>query len=85
MIDSSDPAAHVAAVVTLYVGLPDAPLRASISDQWFGRRFHDDGVTLRTVETALLLGLLCPQPDLASRCSATLPDPLAGVFPTRNR
>ncbi len=58
MSDSSDPAAYVAAVVTLYVELPDTPLRASVSDQWLAQRFHDDGVPLQVVETALLLGSL---------------------------
>ena len=59
MTTSADsPAAYVAAVVTLYVDLPDTPLRASASDQWLARRFHDDGVPLHTVETALLLGSL---------------------------
>jgi hypothetical protein len=58
MSDSSDPGAYVAAVVTLYVELPDTPLRASSSDQWLARRFHDDGVPLHLVETALLLGSL---------------------------
>jgi hypothetical protein len=33
MSDSSDPAAYVAAVVTLYAEFSDTPLRASISDQ----------------------------------------------------
>jgi len=55
---TSDPAAYVAAVVTLYVELPDTPLRPSVSDQWLAHRFHDDGVPLRVVETALLLGSL---------------------------
>jgi hypothetical protein len=58
MSDASDPAAYVATVVTLYVELPDTPLRASVSDQWLARRFHDDGVPLHVVETALLLGSL---------------------------
>jgi hypothetical protein len=58
MSDASDPAAYVAAVVTLYVELPDTPLRASVSDQWLARRLHDDGVPLHVVETALLLGSL---------------------------
>jgi hypothetical protein len=58
MSDLPDPAAYVAAVVTLYVELPDTPLRASVSDQWLARRFHDDGVPLHVVETALLLGSL---------------------------
>src|SRR5437667_6298474 len=58
MSDATDPAAYVATVVTLYVELPDTPLRASDSDQWLARRFHDDGVPLPIVETALLLGSL---------------------------
>jgi len=58
MSDPSDPASYVAAVVTLYVDLPDTPLRAGVSDQWLARRFHDDGVPLHVVETALFLGSL---------------------------
>jgi hypothetical protein len=58
MSDPSDPASYVAAVVTLYVELPDTPLRASVSDQRLARRFLDDGVPLHVVETALLLGSL---------------------------
>ena len=58
MSDACHPAAYVAAVLTLYVDLPDTPLRASVSDQWLARRFHDDGVPLHAVETALLLGSL---------------------------
>ena len=54
----SNPALYVSAVLTLYVDLPDTPLRASASDQWLARRLHDDGVPLRVVETALLLGSL---------------------------
>ncbi len=58
MSDDSGAAAYIAAVLTLYVDLPDTPLRASISDQWLARRFHDEGVPLHAVETALLLGSL---------------------------
>lgn len=58
MNDAANPAAYIAAVLTLYVDLPDTPLRASVSDQWLARRFYDDGVPLSTVETALLLGSL---------------------------
>jgi len=58
MSDAADPAAYIAAVLTLYVDLPDTPLRASVSDQWLARRLHDDGVPLHAVETALLLGSL---------------------------
>jgi len=58
MSDAADPTAYIAAVLSLYVDLPDTPLRASVSDQWLARRFHDDGVPLYAVETALLLGSL---------------------------
>lgn len=58
MSDAPGPAAYIAAVLTLYVDLPDTPLRASASDQWLARRFHDDGVPLHAVETAMLLGSL---------------------------
>ena len=54
-----DPAAaYVTAVVTLYIEMPDTPMRVSASDQWLARHFHQDGVPLETVETALLLGSL---------------------------
>jgi hypothetical protein len=56
MSDAADPTAYIAAVLTLYVDLPDTPLRTSVSDQWLARRFHDDGVPLHALETALLLG-----------------------------
>ena len=58
MSDITDAASYVAAVVTLYVELPDTPLRASVSDQWLAQSFYDDGVPLRLMETALLLGSL---------------------------
>ena len=58
MSDPPDPASYVAAVVSLYVELPDTPLRVSVSDQWLARSLHDDGVPLHVVETALLLGSL---------------------------
>lgn len=54
-----DPAAaYVASVVTLYLEMPDTPMRVSASDQWLARHFHQEGVPLETVETALLLGSL---------------------------
>jgi hypothetical protein len=58
MSHASDPAAYVAAVITLYIDLPETPLRASVSDQWLARQFHDDHVPLHVMETALLLGSL---------------------------
>jgi len=54
--DTSAP--YITSVVTLYLQMPDTPLRVSVSDQWLARHFHQDGVPLETVETALLLGSL---------------------------
>ena len=54
----SNPALYVSSVLTLYVDLPDTPLRASASDQWLARRLYDDRVPLHVVETAFLLGSL---------------------------
>ncbi len=51
-------AAYVAAVITLYMDMPDTPMRISASDQWLARHFYQDGVPMETVETALLLGSL---------------------------
>jgi hypothetical protein len=53
-----DPANYVAAVLILYVELPETPLRASAQDQWQARRLYDRGVPLRVVESALLLASL---------------------------
>ena len=41
----SNPALYVSAVLTLYVDLPDTPLRASASDQWLARVVWDRVVT----------------------------------------
>lgn len=54
----SNPALYVSSVLTLYLDLPDTPLRASASDQWLARRLYDDRMPLQVVETALLLGSL---------------------------
>jgi hypothetical protein len=55
---SSDLNTYVAAVLVLYMELPETPLRASVQDQWQVRRLHDRGVSLSLVEAALLLGSL---------------------------
>jgi hypothetical protein len=54
----SNPALYTAAVLTLYVDLPDTPLRASVSDQRQARLWFDRGLPLDVVETALLLACL---------------------------
>jgi hypothetical protein len=57
-VPSPDPATYVAAVLILYVELPETPLRASAQDQWHARRLYDRGVPLRVVESAFLLASL---------------------------
>src|ERR1700722_4160787 len=54
----SDPAAYLAAVVMLYIELPETPLSANLQDPRQARRLHDRGVPLQLVESALLLGSL---------------------------
>ncbi len=45
-------------MLTLYVDLPDTPLRASVLDQRQARLWFDRGILLEVVETALLLACL---------------------------
>jgi len=54
-VPSPDPATYVAAVLILYVELPETPLRASVQDQWHARSLYDRGVPLRVVESDFLL------------------------------
>ena len=80
----SNPALYVSSVLTLYVELPETPLRATASDHWLAHRFHDDGVPVHVVETALLLGSLrrLIRPADAPRLS---PIRSLAYFPTRHR
>ena len=55
---ASHPALYVVSVLTLYVDLPDTPLRANTQDQRQARSWFDRGIPLSTVETALLLASL---------------------------
>src|ERR1700730_11133281 len=55
---NSNPALYVSAVLTLYLDLPDTPLRASIPDQRQARSWFECGIPLEVVETALLMASL---------------------------
>src|ERR1700752_2884082 len=46
--------AYVAAVLMLYVDLPDTPLRPGPADQWLARKLFDQGVPLSLVVSAFL-------------------------------
>jgi hypothetical protein len=50
--------AYVAAVLMLYVDLPDTPLRPTPRDHWFAGKLHEQQVPLSLVESALLLASL---------------------------
>jgi hypothetical protein len=49
---------YVAAILTLYLDLPDTPLRPSLMDQSLANRLHQQAVPLALVESALLLATL---------------------------
>lgn len=51
-------AAYGAVVLTLYLNLPDTPLRPSPADQSLTRKLFADAVALPLIESALLLGTL---------------------------
>jgi hypothetical protein len=50
--------AYIAAILTLYLDLPDTPLRASAQDQGLARKLYQQAVPLSLVESALLLASL---------------------------
>jgi hypothetical protein len=54
----SNPALYASSVLTLYVDMPDTPLRANTQDQRQARSWYDRGVPLSVVETSLLLASL---------------------------
>ena len=56
-VGAEDPA-YVAAVLTLYLDLPDTPLRPSPLDQALARRLEQQAVPLPLVESAFLLATL---------------------------
>jgi hypothetical protein len=58
MSNPSDAAAYVASVLTLYLELPETPMRASMPDQSLARHFHHEGIPLHVVEMAMMLGSL---------------------------
>ncbi len=55
---NSNPSLYAAAVLTLYLDLPDTPLRTGVSDQRQAGIWFERGVSLEVVETALLLASL---------------------------
>ena len=48
----SDSATYLAAVIMLYVELPETPLSASLQDHRQARRLHDRSIPLQIVESA---------------------------------
>lgn len=51
-------ASYVNTVLTLYLGLPETPLRASTQDRRLARQLHEHGVAFCVVESAFLLASL---------------------------
>jgi hypothetical protein len=57
-IDDPQAASYVTAVLTLYLGLPETPLRASTHDRRLAHQLHERGVSLQVAESAFLLASL---------------------------
>jgi hypothetical protein len=54
----SDATRYVSTVLTLYLGLPETPLRPSAQDRRCAREFYDRNVPLPVIESAFLLASL---------------------------
>lgn len=54
----SDATRYLSTVLTLYLGLPDTPLRPSAQDRRCARDFYDRNVPLPVIESAFLLASL---------------------------
>jgi hypothetical protein len=54
-MNDSDAARYVTAVLNLYLGLPETPLRATTQDRRLASQLQERGVTLGVVESAFLL------------------------------
>jgi hypothetical protein len=54
----SDATRYVSAVLTLYLGLPETPLRPSAQDRRCARDLYDRNVPLPVIESAFLLASL---------------------------
>jgi hypothetical protein len=55
---NSDATRYVSTVLTLYLGLPETPLRPSAQDRRCARELYDRSVPLPVVESAFLLASL---------------------------
>ena len=54
-MNDSEPARYVTAVLTLYLQLPETPLRVNPQDLKIARQLYQRGVSLHVVESAFLL------------------------------
>jgi len=54
----SDGPDFISAVLTLYLGLPETPVRPSAQDRRHARQLYDRNVPLRVIESAFLLASL---------------------------
>jgi hypothetical protein len=57
-LSDTDALDYITSVLTLYLGLPETPLRASALDRKHAHQLYDRGVSLRVIESAFLLASL---------------------------